>query len=679
MSNGQIPVRDALDDKLNRLFAGKVVRKDLVRKVKVGANVPAFVLEYLLGKYCASSDEVAIQMGLQVVNDTLANNYIRADEAGKAQSQVKEQGKFTFIDKVKVRLVDSDYWAESVNFGDKFLHVPTQYVRDYERLLMGGIWAQLDMRFEYDEEQRGKHPFWIDKMVPIQIANFDVDEYRRLRRDFTTEEWIDLMLRSMGYEPSAMERRLKLHFLVRLVPLAERNFNLIELGPRGTGKSYVVQEISPYAALLTGSPTVAGLFGHMGGRQKGLIQLWDVVAFDEVAELKNMPKELVPMLQTYCESGQFQRGAEGASGEASLALFGNTNRPVDVMVQTSHLFEPLPENVRAMAFLDRLHFYLPGWEIPKMRPDLLTDHYGFVVDYLAEAMRELRKLNFTEMAERDFAFGSHLVQRDRKAVQKTFSGLMKIIHPHGEATREETVELLEFAMEGRRRVKEQLKKLGSFEYHQTSFSYISRESGEEHFVGVPEQGGRNLIPPDPPGPGTVYSAGVSDDSVIGLYRVEVSISTGTGKLKMAGGLTGQMKEAAVRAFAVLGSRKSELGLAQDVDSSDFHLQVIDLLGNRVEAEIGTAVFVACCSALRRMSVAAGLLVLGDMTVQGNIKPVRSLAEPLRVAMDNGAKRALIPIENKRNLLDVSAEILEHVDSIFYGDPKAAVMKVLGGM
>jgi ATP-dependent Lon protease len=349
------------------------------------------------------------------------------------------------------------------------------------------------------------------------------------------------------------------------------------------------------------------------------------------------------------------------------------------MVQTSHLFEPLPDNVRAMAFLDRLHFYLPGWEIPKTRPDLLTDHYGFVVDYLAEAMRELRKLNFTEMAERDFAFGSHLVQRDRKAVQKTFSGLMKIIYPHGEATREETIELLEFAMEGRRRVKEQLKKLGSFEYHQTSFSYISRESGEEHFVGVPEQGGRNLIPPDPPGPGTVYSAGVSDDSVIGLYRVEVSISTGTGKLKLAGGLTGQMKEAATRAFAVLGSRKSELGLAQDVDNSDFHLQVIDLLGNRVEAEIGTAVFVACCSALRRMSVAAGLLVLGDMTVQGNIKPVRSLAEPLRVAMDNGAKRALIPIENKRNLLDVSAEILEHVDSIFYGDPKAAVMKVLGGM
>lgn len=677
MSNTTPPARDSLDDKLNRLFAGKVVRKDLVRKVKVGTNVPVFVLEYLLGKYCASSDEMAIQMGLQVVNDTLANNYIRPDESVKAQSRVKEEGRFTFIDKVKVRLVDSDYWAESNNFGNKYLHIPTQYVRDYERLLTGGIWAQLDLRFEYDEEAQGKNPFWIDKLTPIQIATFDLDEYRRIRREFTTDEWIDVILRSMGYEPAVMERRLKLHLLVRLVPLCERNFNLIELGPRGTGKSYVVQEISPYSALMTGSPTVASLFGHVTGRQKGLIQLWDVVAFDEVAELKNMPKELIPMLQTYCESGQFQRGAEAANGEAGLALFGNTNRPVEVMVQTSHLFEPLPENVRSLAFLDRLHFYLPGWEIPKMRPDLFTSHYGFVVDYLAEALRELRKLNFTEIAERDFAFGGHLVQRDRKAVQRTFSGLMKLIHPHGEATKDEMTELLVLALEGRRRVKEQLKKLGSFEYHQTSFSYIDRENGEERFVGVPEQGGRNLIPTDPPGPGTVYTAGVSDDSTVGLYRVEVSVGSGTGKLKMAGGVSGQMKESAQRAFAYLNAKKSELGVGQDLDVSDFHLQVINLLGNNVEAEIGTAVFVACCSALRSTSVMAGLLVLGDMSVQGNIKAARSLAEPLRVAMDNGAKRALIPIENKRSFLDVSADIVEHVDPVFYGDPKTAAMKVLG--
>jgi ATP-dependent Lon protease len=677
MSN-EAPTRDALDDKLNRVFAGKVVRKDLVRKVKVGANVPVFVLEYLLGKYCASSDEVAIQMGLQVVNDTLANNYIRADEAMKAQSRVKERGRHTFIDKVKVRVVDSDYWAEVNNFGHKFVHVPEHYVRDYERLLMGGIWAQVDMRFEYDEESGGKNPFWIEKITPIQIANFDLDEYRTARREFTTEEWVDVMLRSMGYEPDGMDSlRLKLLFLVRLIPLVERNYNLIELGPRGTGKSYVVQEISPYSALLTGSPTVAGLFGHMSGRQKGLLQLWDVVAFDEVAELRAMPKELVPMLQTYCESGQFQRGSEAATGEAGLALFGNTNRPVDVMVQTSHLFEPLPENLRALAFLDRLHFYLPGWEIPKMTPRLFTNHYGFVVDYMAEALRELRKTNFTELADREFGFGSHLVQRDRKAVQKTFSGLMKIVHPHGEASRDDMVVLLEVAIEGRRRVKEQLKKLGSFEYHQTSFSYVVRETGEERFVGVPEQGGRNLIPVDPPGPGTVFTAGVTDQGIVGLYRLEVTLAPGSGKLKTAGGISGTMKESVTRAFTFLASKKTELGFFQDLDTHDFVVEAIDLLGNHVEADIGVAFFVAACSALRRTSVSAGLLVLGDMSVQGNIKPARSLNEPLRVAMDNGAKRALIPIENKRNFLDVAADVMEQVDPIFYGDPKTAAQKVIG--
>jgi ATP-dependent Lon protease len=677
MSENKTPSRDALDDKVNRVFAGKVVRKDLVRKVKVGANVPVFVLEYLLGKYCASSDEMAIQMGLQVVNDTLANNYIRADEAMKAQGRVKDRGKHSFIDKVKVRVVDSDYWAEVINFGHKFVHIPEHYVRDYERLLMGGIWAQIDMRFESDEEKQGKNPFWIDRITPIQIANFDLDEYRRLRREFTTDEWIDFMLRSMGYEPAEMSQRLKLHFLVRLIPLVERNYNLIELGPRGTGKTYVVQEISPYAALLTGSPTVANLFGYATGRQKGLLQLWDVVAFDEVAELRSMPKELVPMLQTYCESGQFQRGQEAANGEASLALFGNTNRPVDVMVQSSNLFEPLPDNLRSMAFLDRLHFYVPGWEVPKMAPNLFTSHFGFVVDYLAEALRELRKVSFTELAERDFSFGSHLVQRDRKAVQKTFSGLMKIIHPHGEATHEEMVQLLELAMEGRRRVKEQLKKLGSFEFHQTSFSYVIRETGEEKFIGVPEQGGRNLIPTDPPGPGTVYTAGVADDGTVGLYRVEMTTSAGTGKLKLAGGVSGSMKESIQRAFSCLASKKGELGFAHEFDTSDFHIEVIDLLGNRVEADVGVAFFVACCSAIRRTSVSSGLLVLGDMSVQGNIKSVRSLAEPLQVAMDNGAKRALIPIENKRQFMEVNPDVLEQVDPSFYGDLRQAAFKALG--
>src|ERR1039458_1444425 len=473
-----IPQRDALDDKLNRVFSGKVVRKDLVRKVKVGANVPVFVLEYLLGKYCASSDEMAIQMGLQVVNDTLANNYIRPDESMKAQSRVKEKGKYTFIDKVKVRLVDSQYWASVVNFNNDWVHIPDSYVRDYERLLTGGIWAQIDMRFEYDDENKGKYPFWIDRLTPIQLATFDLDEYRRLRAEFNSEEWLDLVLRSMGYEPSPMSRRLKLLFAVRLIPLTERNYNMVELGPRGTGKSYVIQEISPYAALLTGPTTVANLFGHMSGRQKGMVMIWDVVGFDEVADLQKMPKEVITTMKTYCESGTFQRGQEAVAGDASIAMFGNTNQPVEVMVQTGHLFAPMPDVIRNdMAFIDRLHYYLPGWEIPQMRNELFTDHYGFVVDYLAEALREMRKHNFTEIIDRHFSMGAHLNARDRKAVRKTVSGLMKILFPPGEVTQQELAEILEFALEGRRRVKEQLKKMGSFEYYQTSFSYtLDRKS-----------------------------------------------------------------------------------------------------------------------------------------------------------------------------------------------------------
>ncbi|WP_306222340.1 protease Lon-related BREX system protein BrxL [Bosea beijingensis] len=672
------PIRDELDNKANRLFAGKVVRKDLVRKVKVGANVPVFVLEFLLGKYCASSDEMAIQMGLQVVNDTLANNYIRDDEAQKAQSRVKENGRHAFIDKVKVRLVDSDYWAEASKFGHKFIHVPSDYVRSYERLLTGGIWAQLDLKYRYDEEGKGKNPFWIEKLTPIQIAAFDLEEYRSVRGEFTTDEWIDLVLRSMGYEPGSMDRRLKMLFLVRLIPLAERNYNMVELGPRGTGKSYVIQEFSPYSSLLTGPTTVANLFGHMGGRQKGMVQIWDVVGFDEVADLEKMPKEVITTMKTFCESGSFQRGQEAASGDASIAMFGNTNQPVEVMVQSGHLFEPMPTVIRDdMAFIDRLHFYLPGWEIPKMRADLFTDHYGFVVDYLAEALRELRKHNFTEVAERHFSYGGHLNARDRKAVNKTVSGLMKIIHPHGAATKEEIAELLDFAMEGRRRVKEQLKKMGSFEYYQVSFSYTDRESGEERFVGVPEQGGRNMFSSDPLAPGSVYSAGVAADGTVGMYRIEVSTSVGNARLRLAGGVSGSMKESVNRAFSYLMTKKGEFGLAREVDGADFHVEVIDLIGNRVDAELGVAFFVACISALKKVPVTAAMLVMGDLSLQGNIKGVRSLVEPLQVAMDNGGKRALIPIENKRSFLEVTGDVAEHVDPVFYGDPKAAAFKALG--
>ena len=672
--------QDALDQKLTQAFDGKVVRKDLVRKVKVGANVPVFVLEFLLGKYCASSDEMAIQMGLKVVNDTLAENYIRPDEFMKAQSKVEQlQGAtHTFIDKVKVRLADSEYWAECNNFNHKFVHISPQYVRDYDRLLTGGVWSMVDMRFEYDEDTKGKNPFWIKKLQPIQIASFDMDEYRAGRAAFSSDEWVYIILRTMGYEPDVMDRRLKMLFLTRLIPLTERNFNLVELGPRGTGKSYAVQELSPYGALLTGPTTVANMFGHMNGKQKGMVTIWDVVAFDEVADLQKMPKEVITTMKTYCESGTFQRGKEADTGDASIAMFGNTNQPIDVMVQRGHLFAPMPDVIRDdMAFIDRLHFFLPGWEVPVMYPELFTSHYGFVVDYFAEALRSLRKHNFTETLDKHFTLGSHLSTRDQKAVRKTVSGLMKIIYPHGEISKEELAELVEFAIEGRRRVKEQLKKMGSFEYYKTSFSYSDKETGEEKFVGVPEQGGRDLVAADPLAPGSVYAGTIGADGTVGLYRLEITMTTGTGKLKVAGGVRGTMKESISRAFSYLASKKVEFGMGKEIDNSDFHVEAIDLLNNGVEAEIGIAFFVAAFSALRHTPVAAATLILGDMSIQGNIKEVRSLTEPLQLAMDNGVKRALVPIANKRQFLEVSGDIMEHVDPVFYGDPKAAAFKALG--
>ncbi|MDD5368833.1 MAG: protease Lon-related BREX system protein BrxL [Anaerolineaceae bacterium] len=672
---------ELLDQKATTVFAGKVVRKDLVRKVKVGASVPVFVLEYLLGKYCATNDPIAIEAGMRVVNSTLAENFVRPDEANKAQSLVREKGKHTIIDKVKVRYLSEDdkYWAEMVNFGHKFIHIPEQFIRQYDRLLMGGVWAQIDIRHEYDETATGKRsPFWIDDLRPIQLATFDLKDYCEGRRTFSTDEWIDLLIRTMGMEPTHFDRRLKLLFLLRLVPLCEQNYNLIELGPRGTGKSYAYQELSPYSILMTGPTTVANLFFNMASGKIGLVGLWDAVAFDEVADLQKMPREVISTLKTYCESGTFARGRDALSGRASIAMFGNTNQPVEVMVRSSHLFTPLPEIIREdMAFLDRIHYYLPGWEIPKMRVEFFTEGYGFVVDYLAEVLRELRRHNFTEMLDRHFALGSHLNARDVKAVRKTVAGLVKIIYPDQEVTKDELAELLELAIEGRRRVKEQLKKMGSFEYYQTSFSYIDQESLEERFVGVPEEGGRNLISTDPLAPGSVYTASVDDQAKVGLYRLEVGVAPGTGKLKLSGVSDPVMKESIQRAFAYLQGHKVVLGVAQAFDTTDFHVEAVDLLANHIPCEVGVALVIAIVSALKKQSVQPSLLILGDLSIQGNIKSLQTLAEPLQMAMDNGARRALIPIENKRNFFDVSADIVERVDPIFFSDPMTAAMKALG--
>lgn len=481
---------DELDRRSNSVFAGRVVRKDLVRQVKVGANVPVYVLEYLLGKYCATDDPAAIQTGLEVVRQTLVENFIRPDESEKAKAALKRRGQLRLIDKVDVRLLASEdkYWAHLSNFGEKFVHIPDELVYRYDRMLGGGIWSQLDLIYNAADDAPTKRPFYVKGLKPIQVAAFSMDDYVEGRKSFSRDEWLDLLMRTIGLEPNEYDFRGKLLALTRLIPMVERNYNLIELGPWGTGKSFVYREASPNAILISGGKvTVAQLFMHMGTGRIGLLGVWDVVAFDEVAGLEMSDSTVVNMLKDYMESGSFARGKEETPAEASIVLIGNTSKPHEELIRTAHLFADLPKPMIDPAFIDRLHFYLPGWEAPKLEQRLFTDHYGFVSDYFSEALRQLRKRSYVRTIDDDFSLGDHLSARDEKSVRKSLSGLIKLLHPHEEWTRGELRDYLEFALEGRRRVKEQLKKLAPHDYAKTAFSYVERDTGREYWVDVSEQ------------------------------------------------------------------------------------------------------------------------------------------------------------------------------------------------
>ncbi|MCC7076803.1 MAG: protease Lon-related BREX system protein BrxL [Acidimicrobiia bacterium] len=486
----QAPNLDGLDRRAAEVFPGRVVRKDLVRQVKVGANVPVYVLEFLLGKYCASDDPAAIATGLEVVNQTLRENFIRPDEAEKAKADLKRRGQHRLIDKVDVRLVASEdrFWAHLTNFGDKYVHVPDEVVYRYDRLLQGGVWSQLDLLYNAEDDEATRRPFYIRVLKPIQVAAFDMDDYVAGRARFGRDDWLDLVVRSIGLEPAHYDLRGKLIALTRLIPMVERNYNLIELGPWGTGKSFVYRESNPNSILISGGKvTVAQLFVNLSTGRVGLLGTWDTVAFDEVAGLELSDPTVVNMLKDYMESGSFARGKDEVPAEASLVFVGNTSKPHQELVRSAHLFADLPKAMIDPAFLDRLHYYLPGWEVPKLEERLFTDHFGFVSDYFAEALRQLRKQSHVRAIDADFALGSHLSARDEKAVRKTTSGLLKILHPHGEWSHGELREYLEFALEGRRRVKEQLKKLAAHDYAKTAFSYVERDTGREIWVEVPEQ------------------------------------------------------------------------------------------------------------------------------------------------------------------------------------------------
>jgi ATP-dependent Lon protease len=671
---------DQLDNKLNQYFPGKVVRKDLLHQIRGGENVPSYVLEYLLGKYCATDDPIEIGLGIAAVKDTLHSNYFRHDESNKAQSLVEQRGHHRFIDRVEVRYLASQtkHWAAMDNFGYSYIHIPEEYYRRYDRLLEGGIWAIVDIEFVQPEEGRKDSPFHIADLRPIQIARFDIEEFEDCRREFTRDEWLDILLRSIGLEPNIMDHRLKILQITRLIPFVEKNYNFIELGPRGTGKSYVFSEMSPYCILISGGKaSKANLFYNNARRQVGLVGFWDVVAFDEVAGMKVTDIDTIQIMKDYMANGRFSRGITQVMADASLVFVGNLNQSVETLVQNSatDLFQPLPKEFD-MAVIDRLYFYLPGWEIPKTSKDHLTTHYGFITDYLSEAFRELRKRNLFDVVERYYRFGSHVEGRDAIAVKRTVAGLLKLLHPSGGYGKEEVREYLELALEGRRRVKEQLKKRGSFEFYKTSFSYLDNEDGTERTVGVPEQGGTGAISIDPQPPGIVYTAGTDVEGKVGLYRLEITITDGSGKLRIPTSLSSSIKESVNRAMAYLKNVKTRLGIDPLIARKDIYAEAIDLSGGHVACDCGVAFYLAIISALQNRRVEGGTIVIGDLTVQGNIKGVLSLIEPLSISMENGAIRALIPMTNKTQFTSLPEEVIEKVDLVFYGDPERAVSKGL---
>lgn len=673
---------DNLDKLGFECFEGRVVRKDLVRKLKVGYNVPSYVLEYLLGRYCGVDDEDEISSGLQSVKEILEKHYVSPDESEKVKAVIREEGTYRIIDKISVKLDDRKdrYWAELVNMGLKEVNISDELVKKNDKLLGSGMWAILDI--EYDTEmfsKGGTRPFVIKEIIPIQMASLDLQEIKEGRSKFSTEEWMDFVLRSVGYEPNEMENeRIKLLFISRLIPLCEANFNLIELGPRGTGKSYVYREVSPYSILVSGGKTtVANLFYNMSSRQIGLVGYWDAVAFDEVGGLKFGNSDAVQVMKDYMESGSFSRGKEEIGASGSMIFIGNIDGNIERISEISHLFTPLvPEMRDDTAFQDRLHFYLPGWEIPKMYPELFTSRFGLIADYFSEFLKEMRKVSFTDAVDEYFRFGKSLNQRDVKAVRKTVSALVKIIHPDGIFNKNDIENYLIFAMEMRRRVKEQMKKIGGLEFWATSFSYIDIENGQEKFVTLKEKSGGKVIPENNLSPGEVYTVGIDlDTHKPSIFKIEVQTTTGSGIL-FTGNMSRAMKDAANNARTYIMTHAKSLGVEKQINECKLHINAINLMQSKEGSETGMAFFVAIISSLTGKYIKKQIVVLGEMSNKGTVSPASNLIEALQVSLDAGAKTIMVPMDNLKEIAGAPQDLMASITPDFYQSPETAIYKSL---
>lgn len=674
-------IMDELDIKLNQYYAGKVVRKDLTKNIKEGANVPSFVLEYLLGMYCATDNEDDIKQGIGMVKHVLADNFVRPDEAEKIKSKIREKGRYKIIDKVSARLNENtdSYEGHIFNININKITVDDSYIRKYEKLLCGGIWCIIDMEYVYDENSRTS-PFRIANLKPIQMPATDVEEYIGNRKFFTLEEWIEVICRSVGMEPSNLDKQTRWHLVARMIPFVENNYNICELGPRGTGKSYVYDELSPYSILISGGQTtVANLFYNMGRHTVGLVGTWDVVAFDEVAGINMKDKDGIQIMKGYMANGSFSRGKESINANASMVFVGNINGCIENLVKVSHLLSPFPKDMIDTAFFDRFHYYLPGWEIPKMRPEFFTDSYGFISDYFSECLREMRKRNFSDAIQKYFRLGKDLNQRDVIAVKKTVSGLMKLLFPDGVYDKEDVRLCLEYALVGRRRIKEQLKKIGGLEFYDVHFSYIDLEDGEERYVSTPENGGSALIPEGDLQPGVLYSiANQPDEGNLGLVRLDLQIMPGNGKFTHTGFGSGtkisdELKEAVNYCRSNLGRISQNARFAD----CEMHIKATDINGLGVLSGLELAVFISLVSGITGRSIQSQMCVLGSMSIGGTIIPTSDLAGALQIAHDAGAKRILIPVADMMQYSKVPADLISKFSLDVYSDPVDAAFKALG--
>lgn len=674
--------RAIIKSKLRQHFDGKIVRKDLTKKIKEGANVPVYVLEFLLGQYCSSDDPEVIEEGVNNVKHILADNFVRPDEAQKILSILRQRGSYTVIDKITVSLnIKRDFYeAEFSNLGLKDIPIDEEYPAKYDRLLCGGIWCIIQLDYEYMEEDRNGTPISIRKLTPIQMPHVDIDELKQGRKAFTQEEWMDVLLRSIGMEPDTLSYREKWLLIIRMIPLVENNFNLCELGPRSTGKSHLYKEISPNSILVSGGQTtVANLFYNMGRKTVGLVGLWDCVAFDEVAGIKFKDKDGIQIMKDYMASGSFARGKEEKAASASMVFVGNINQSVDVLLKTSSLFDPFPPEMGTdTAFLDRIHCYLPGWEIPKFRPEHFTDDYGFISDYLAEFIRELRKEPYGDALDKYFRLGSNLNQRDTIAVRKMVAGLVKLVYPDGVFTKDQLEEILNLALEMRRRVKEQLKKLGGMEFYDVNFSYIDKDTFEEHYVSVPEQGGGKLIPDGLCNPGQVYTVSQGKSGMIGVFRLESQMLPGNGKFERTGlGSDREAKEATNTAFNFLKANAGHISGAISTTTKDYIVNYQDLQGIGMTSKLALPTLIALASIALNKPTVSSLAVMGEISIAGTMMKVDELANALQVCLDSGAKKVLLPITSAADLGSVPSELIGCFNLIFYQSAEDAVFKALG--